>query len=459
MRTATQGGHLDGRAVTRSQSPIVEWQSWRTVAILMSALFIALVDRTIVGMLVVPIQRDLKISDTEFGFLQGPAFGLFFCIFGLPMGYLVDAIPRRRLISVAILTWSIATAACGLSRLYWELFIARMLVGVGEAALIPAGLSLLADIFPPNRLSRAVGVFSTGSVLGSGAAFLFGGIILSRMATAKTLTIPIVGALSDWHVVFLSVAWPGILIALLVLGIKEPRRAFSPIYLRKPTGRLFGFVRANRLTLLCHFGANSCIQLSYVGFSSWLAALFLRTKGLPPSKVGLVLALLYFLAPSLGLLLGGMVADKWLRANRTDAHMRLGMWASVGVLPFAVCAPLVSGWLLAAIMLFAFLFFLVLPASAAMAGLQLITPSNLRGTVSAIYMLVVSVFGAMLGPVFVGLLTDRVLGDPARIGFSLSLVGGTAATLACALFFIGRRPFGESLERNTEAERALQLAC
>ena len=150
---------------------------WYVVAILCLCNMVAFVDRQIINLLVEDIKADLAITDTEISLLQGLAFAVFYAVTAVPLGRLADTANRRWIISTGILIWTVAAASCGLARSFWQLFIARMFVGVGEATLTPSGFSMLADLFNPKRVSLPISVFTGSTFVGSGIALLAGGFV------------------------------------------------------------------------------------------------------------------------------------------------------------------------------------------------------------------------------------------------------------------------------------------
>src|SRR5690348_9250206 len=156
--------------------------AWYVVVVLMACYTLSFIDRQILSLLVRPIKRDLALSDTQVGLLQGLAFALFYTFCGLPLGRIADAHHRRRLIQFGLFFFSLLTAACSLARSFGSLFAARMGVGVGEATLNPSAFSLITDYFDRRRLARAVSVYSMGIFIGSGLAFLVGGAVVDAVA-------------------------------------------------------------------------------------------------------------------------------------------------------------------------------------------------------------------------------------------------------------------------------------
>ena len=148
--------------------------SWYTVIVLLFAYVLSFVDRIIMSLLVVPIKADLNATDTQMGLLMGLAFAIFYTLVGIPIARLSDVKSRKFIVSAAILLWSLMTAACGLAKSFFQLFLARVGVGVGEAALSPAAYSIIADSFPKEKLGRAISVYQSGALFGGGLAFIIG---------------------------------------------------------------------------------------------------------------------------------------------------------------------------------------------------------------------------------------------------------------------------------------------
>ena len=168
---------------------------WYVVLVCMLAYIFSFVDRQILALMIEPIKRDLDLSDTQFSLLHGLAFSLFYAFMGIPIALLADRYSRPRIIAIGVAFWSLATAVCGLSRNFAQMFLARIGVGVGEAALSPATYSMLSDMFPRDRLGRAVGVYSIGSFIGGGLAFLIGGYVINLLKSVDTVALPLLGAL------------------------------------------------------------------------------------------------------------------------------------------------------------------------------------------------------------------------------------------------------------------------
>jgi MFS family permease len=173
--------------------------AWITVAALFVAYIFSFIDRMIIGLLVEPMKADLDLSDTEISLLQGLAFAVFYTFAGIPIGRFIDRSSRIKIVAAGISIWSVMTMLCGLSVQYWQLFLARIGVGVGEATLSPAAYSIISDSFPPRQLGLAMGVYVLGSAVGAGLAFLIGAVIISLVARADDIVIPLVGGVRMWQ--------------------------------------------------------------------------------------------------------------------------------------------------------------------------------------------------------------------------------------------------------------------
>ena len=198
--------------------------AWWVVFALTAIYMLSYMDRVILSLLVAPMKRDLGISDTRVGLLQGLAFGLFYTLMGLPLGRIADTRNRRNLIAVGVVLWSFFTSACSLARSFWTLFLARMGVGVGEASLSPAAYSLIADYFPREQLGVAISVFYMGIYLGTSLSLVVAGLVVDALSHTQFITIPLLGTMAAWRITFLIVGMPGVLFALLAYTFREPPR-------------------------------------------------------------------------------------------------------------------------------------------------------------------------------------------------------------------------------------------
>ena len=408
--------------------------AWYVVIILTALYMLSFVDRTILSLLVGSIKRDLGISDTRIGLLQGLSFALFYTIMGLPLGRLADTRNRRNLIAAGVLVWSFFTGLCSFAKSFWSLFITRIGVGVGEAGLSPAAYSIISDYFPPARLGVPISVYYMGVFLGSSLALLVGGIVVDTMARIHTVTLPLLGTIASWRVTFLIVGAPGLLGALLVYTIKEPIRknllksaqgGVAQVSFRQALGQMrLRWQSLGGISLAMVFQSMANYALI-----SWGPTYFLRVHGWTAGQSGRALAAILLTAGCGGMFTGGRLSDHWQRRGLDEAPMRVMLLGSIGtllLLPVGTLLPDVR-WTLA--FLFAGVFCLALPMGISAAAIQRIFPNQVRGVVSALYLFILNIGGQSLGPLLPGVFNDYLFHNGKMIGYSLSITMGGAALL------------------------------
>ncbi len=427
--------------------------AWYAVGVLMVAYTFSFIDRSILSLMVAPIRRDLGISDFQFSLLHGLAFALFYTALGIPIARMADRYSRRWIITIGVLVWSIATAACGLARNFGQLFTARIAVGVGEAALSPAAYSMIADMFPRESLGRALSFYNVGVFLGGGLAFIIGGAVVSAVGDTTTYSVPAMGELYGWQLTLVLVGLPGILIALLTAFLKEPPRP-KPSNAADdkdsiPLRQVFGFVRANRATFACHFLGFSSLALLYNSLFAWSPALLIRRFGITGGEAGLYLGSIVLIFATAGILCGGWYADWLTSKGHTDATLRTGRVAALALIPLIVIAPLMPTLPLALIAFCPLMFFISVPWAGAAAALQIVSPPRMRAQVSAMYLFVVNFAGIGFGPVATAFVTDYVFGDDNALPYSMAGVGVVAAISGALLLSTGFKPFRASLAGQT----------
>jgi MFS family permease len=402
---------------------------------------LAYLDRQIISLMVEPIRHEFGVGDFQVSLLQGFAFALLYAVCGLPLGMAVDRYRRNYVILGGVLIWSLATISCGLARTFNELFLARALVGAGEAALAPAAYSLISDLFPPRKLTFAFGVYMVGALIGAEASLALGGYILDEARDGVIL--PLIGHVSAWRFAFLVAGLPGLILAFLALLLHEPKRVrghgddagWGAVAVFLSTRKLFFTVQTVGFALV--------LGLAYAR-AAWAPTFFMRTFGWTVSEASYALATFGLLTGLVGLVLGGRLVDAWFARGVSDAHFRYyvigGMViAAGGVLGFTASSPTL------------FFIALILPAFAlnmgaiGAAACQVATPQHMRGRVSAIYLLITSLVGMSLGPASVGFLSDHVLGNKDQIGSALAIVFGMLGPLVALLFWVGLRPMRKAV--------------
>jgi MFS family permease len=402
------------------------------VAVLMVMSALAFLDRHILTLMVAPIRTDLRISDFQVGLLQGIGFAIFGATFGLPLGWLADRYPRRLIVFGGVLVWSLATSAGGLAQSFGALFLARILVGAGEAALGPAAASLISDAFPRRRVTTALATYSAGSAIGAAFALGFGGLLVGHALHRPEIVAPVLGKLRPWQFVYLVIGAPGLALAFLSLVIREPVRRGASRAGRRP---LSPFLRRHGRMFAGHFGGFAAMNLMAFSVVAWTPTYMMRRFHMDVAAVGMSLSVLAICAVACGIVMGWCV-DHWFARGRTDAHLRF----------YAIVAPTAAALLGMSFLMpnpVSFLIFHILAnglmaySGVAFAAIQLVTPNELRGQVSAVYGLVVSLVGLGLGPMATGFVTDYVFHDDKMVGWAMFTVAASVAPAAAALLWFG----------------------
>jgi MFS family permease len=411
---------------------------------------LAYFDRQIIALMVRDLRHDLHLSDFRIGLLQGLAFVLFYSVFGVVFGYAADRYRRRRIIALGILIWACAVLACGLAQNFLELFAARMLVGLGEAALVPASFSMISDLFPRGRLTMAMSVYSVGAQVGAQGSLVLGGLLLKWAQGGVAL--PVVGVLAAWRLAFVVASLPAFAAIALLFLVPEPQRRQTGALAGVTWKEVFRFIRTRRTFFICHFLGFGCLMALTAARLEWLPTLLQRRYQWPVDKVGLVLGLFGMVVGSLALLANGFVVERRVGRGERDAHFRVYVVGSLmaGVAGLAFLAP--TPWLLFAGMLLAAMP-LALGGIAA-SCLRMVTPSQYRGSVYALYQVAVGFAGLALGPAMVGWITDSWFHDPAKLYLSMTTTFLLLAPVALVAFVVGLKPMREAaaaLERVGDA--------
>lgn len=393
--------------------------AWYALAVLFVVYVANFVDRQILAIVLDDVKAELQVSDTLMGLLSGPAFVVFYTVAGIPIARLADRGSRRTIIACGLALWSVMTALCGLARSYPQLLLARIGVGVGEAAGTPPSHSLLSDLFPAERRATALSLYAMGIYVGVMFGYLAGGFVREAF---------------DWRTAFLVVGLPGIPLALLVQAtVREPARGASDGRADEatpPLREVLRFLASRRAFVWVTIAA--CFQsLSGYSILAWAPSFLRRVHAMDPAEAGLSIGLVTGIGGAFGAWLGGALVDRLARRDRRWI-VWLPAWVSALSVPFAVPFYLAEG---RAATLAAFVPFYVLSAMYVgplwSVGQSVVRP-RMRALASAILLVVLNLVGLGLGPLAVGaandLLHDR-LGDDA-IRWSLLVMAGMGGLAA-----------------------------
>jgi MFS family permease len=422
--------------------------AWYSVAVLMLMYIFSFIDRTTISLLVEPMKRDLHLSDTQIGMMQGLAFALLYTFLGLPIARLSDRHSRRAIIAAGVFIWSIMAALCGVARTATQLFLARVGVGVGEAALSPAAYSMITDSFPRSKLGSAFGVYNVGITIGAGTAFLVGGIVVAAVSHAGAIyTLPLLGEIRAWQMVFIVTGAPGIVLPLLMLTFREPARRGmlrrgsaqrAAAVSRPPLREVLSYVGSNSKFYGLYFVALALLAMCGYCTAAWLPTALIRVYGVTAAQVGKVLGISFILMNSTGMLLAGLLCDRLTRRGKKDAPIIVALISACGIAllgglpPFMPAVPLI--W---AAIFVSGITFNAYNGVGPMAINQ-VTPNQYRAQISAVYLFVVNALGLGVGPTLVPFVNEHVFHDPAKIRYSLVIVVICSAVAAIALLLIVR---------------------
>lgn len=430
---------------------------WSATLLLALASIMSQFDRTVINLMVDPLKEAFTLSDTQFGMLQGVAFGIFYTLAAFPIGRLADRYQRRMVIAGGLTLFTLFAMGSGLARSYAQLFIARVGVGVGEASVTPASLSMLSDYFPPERLGRPVAVFLMSAPVGMGLAFIGGGALLHWLSTSPVLSTGPLSGLEPWQAAFIIVGFPGLLLVPFFFLLREPARrgpgGNNPLKL----SQVADVLRKRRRALVPMFAGFCMVTLVSYSFFIWTPALFVRTYGFNPAQVGLWFGLIVMIFGTAGAFFGGWMSDYLARRGHTDAHLKVAAYGFIGCGVFGALAPLMPHPALALVLLIPAMFLSNTPYACAGTAIQLITPNRARAQVTAIYITLISLVGLGVGPVVVGMMTDLVFSDdPAGVRFSMAVVVGLSAPIMFTLIQIARRPYRELRESQQPVDDVIE---
>lgn len=410
--------------------------AWWLIAVLFLVALLSYTDRLVLSVLVDPLRRSLGISDAGVSLLQGAAFTIVYVFASLPLGRMADHGRRKRLLIAGALLWCSATVLCGLATGFGTLFAGRLLIGIGEATVVPTAVSMIADSFPPARLGTALGTFAMGTVIGGPLGISVGGVLLSAATHGTFRTWPLIGALEPWRVVLVDLGCVGLLAPLLLLTTPEPerRRSAHESDLREMVRH---FVHDRRRLLPLYLGMALLATGDY-GLLSWAPTTLSREFGWPADRVGLAFGILTAVTGVIGSIGGGWISDFAHRRGGLSARLAICLAAApiAALAAAAISAPSVH-LVLAGIGLW------VLASTTAGVGavsaLQELVPAQHRATSMSLVTFCNTLIGLGCGPTLIALTTQYAFGSGAAVGFATSTIIVPAGLLACFLFALSRR--------------------
>ncbi len=415
-------------------------RAWWFVALLCVASLLSVIDRGILNLVVDPLRSDLKLNDVQIGLLQGLAFGLIYAFGGVALGAVADRYSRRNLIIVGIVIWSLATFAAGLARNFGELFAARVIVGLGEAALAPAAVSLIADLFAADRRGRPMGLYMTGQAIANGIAITLTGLVIAAAAAHRFDGFGLPTDIAPWRVTFMLCGASGLVLVLALFTCREAPRAHrskAPTLLAQGRETLHYLIDRRRFFVPLYLGFASCFTAAY-GAAAWSPAMLGRVFGLGPAQLAQILGPLAVIFAAAGPLLGSMFIDPLVRRYGDQGRLLLVAGVTLLAIPSGL-AVLASDGKVAALIVASSSAIYPLIGLCVITTLQSQWPAPMRGLGVALTGLFNTVIGAVTGPLLIALLTERVFRDPAQVGRSIAFVIVPALLFAMAMFVVAAR--------------------
>jgi MFS family permease len=380
------------------------------LALLLIAYIFNYLDRQILGILAGSIIADLHLTDSQFGALSGPPFAILYSVLGIPFAYLADRTSRSRVIAAAVAFWSAFTGLCGIAGSFWQLFVFRMGVGIGEAGGVAPSYALIADYFEPRLRARALAIFSLGVPIGLSLGTVLGAYIAHAIS---------------WRAAFYTMGVAGILLAPVMLIVRDVRRPHVPS--APPIGQVFPMLARKPVFWLMAFAASSSSLCGY-GLAVWTPSVLERSFHLGLIQRGQFMGSVVFIGGCTGVLAGGWLADRLGARDR-------GWYAKLPAIAWLITAPTFGAGLMAPSLWLAWPLLLIPNAlnilwlGPVITAVQHLVPRPMRATASASFLLINNLVGLGIGPFLIGGLSDA-------LKHSYGVEALRYAAVACTSFYL-----------------------
>jgi MFS family permease len=419
---------------------------WYVAAVLCFAHTVAIIDRFVMVLVAEPIRAAMHLSDLQLGLLQGTGFAVLYCGFAVPLGAVADATNRRNLIMVGITLWSLATIAAAFATSFEALFATRFLVGMGEACLVPAGMSLLTAYFAPANLARGTAIFGMGANFGLGFAFLGGGALLATLIAAGGLSVPGGAHFAPWQGVFIAAGVTALPVLILLFWLREPPRGQVPSARLTALREGVAFIRTNLGDYLPFLVVGAMTAVTGYSVTSFSSSLFVRMHGLSPAEAGKLIGLVGILAGPLGTFSGGYTLDRLRARGVAGAPLVVMGVGSVFALLLAAGTAFAPNLPLATALFSLFVFESTFVLPSLYVGMQLLTPDRFRGIAASFNMMVYTLAGLGLGPPVVGAISDRLHLGHRSLGFGITIVELAMVLIIVPVAVVSRRSFQAKMQ-------------
>ncbi len=409
------------------------WHAWCFVVALALVAMASFTDRFVLNVLVVPMQRDLGLSDAQFGILIGPAMTLA-SIIALPCGRAADVLPRKPILLGALILWTLGSIGCALAPTFGMLAAARVVVGLGEAAITPLGYSLIGDLLPAHYRGRALSLGTAGVMLGSSAGYILGGALLDLANSGAWRSWPLLGMLSPWRAVILSVTLPNVMLALFIAFLREPARGrFETVPVSTRFSTVRDALRADVRVLALLYLAPALISVADYALYSWGPAMAMRRFALPAAEAGTLIGSLALVATIAATFSAGALGDRLIARGRAEALPLIGALAALLLVGVSVALTTRHR----AVFFGAFNlggFATIGAETIAILILQNRLSSATRGIGTALFSLLLATFGLGLGPLLPTAIAPIFGTDPSAIVPGVCVTAGASGLLALLVF-------------------------
>jgi MFS family permease len=394
------------------------------LVMLMLTFMFNIADRLVMSIVIEDIKAEFVLSDTQIGLLAGTAFTVFYLILGVPAGRLADRSNRRTMVAISLSLWSLMSALCGAALGFWTLLLARLGVGVGEAGGGPPSVSIITDYFAPHELSRAMGIFAAGAVLGPVLGYVAGGLVAEAYG---------------WRWTFVILGFPGILLGIILYWtVREPKRGRFYTQDTQKTGaeeqQPFMITMRSLWTNSVFVRvvlANSFTNIPSFAFAIWLAPTLIRNFDVTQGEVGVYLGAVLFAGGVPGMILGGYLAD-FLASKNPRWRPYYCALAVLMVLPFWTFCLLSASLEMTLALYICGYVLLVSTQGAAISMVQSAVLPTERGTASSISSLSINLLGYGIGPALIGLMSDNWADTYGSMSLNYAVIATVVVSLTMA---------------------------
>lgn len=447
--------------------------AYGSLAVIILATFVNFFDATVFGMMAERIKNTFDLTDEQLGFLGGPANVIFYMFVGIPIARLADIYPRKYVLAGGISIIGAVTALGGIAQNFWQFVATRMFVGAGGSAHAPASYSMLADSFPPKKITRAFALLQLGFIGGTTLGVYFGGMMIGYVADMEP--IQWMGlTIHNWQLILICIGLPGILIGGIFLLLKEPVRRMppstesvfetagpnAPIGKKILTFMGLDAVKAIHVKGTVYYPLFIGLALSAIesqGLAFWRTPFMIRTYGWDEMQIGQTMAPMILAASLMGMVIGGVFVE-WLAKRYKDANVRAATILFGIVTVCSIAAPMMPTGMSSLIVMSIGAVFGIAGAVPQNAAIQRIAPQSMRGQVTAIYLFMFTFFGAM-GSMVIGTVAQRIFVNPEHLWMAMSSTAAVLLPIATYSMYRGIKPYREEIERMEAAEAEAAAAA